>query len=194
MAFSAFAAALAALRIAFFVLAAIAAVICLLDWLVRTRRIGQFSPLARFLRRYVDPLMRPVENRIVRAGGSPSSAPWWTLVAIVVGGIVILTLLEFLGEQIFVLAASTRAGGSGLFRVLVSWTFGVLKIALIVRVISSWFRISEYSKWIRWAVVLTEPILRPLRNVIPPLGMIDITPHVAYFILWLLQGFLMGML
>ncbi|MGH7665036.1 MAG: YggT family protein [Gemmatimonadaceae bacterium] len=194
MAFSAFAAALAALRIAFFVLAAIAAVICLLDWLVRTRRIGQFSPLARFLRRYVDPLMRPVENRIVRAGGSPSSAPWWTLVAIVVGGIVILTLLEFLGEQIFVLAASTRAGGSGLFRVLVSWTFGVLKIALIVRVISSWFRISEYSKWIRWAVVLTEPILRPLRNVIPPLGMIDITPLVAYFILWLLQGFLMGML
>ena len=41
---------------------------------------------------------------------------------------------------------------------------------------------------------LSEPILRPLRRVIPSLGMIDITPIVAYFGLVLLEGLILGML
>ena len=40
---------------------------------------------------------------------------------------------------------------------------------------------------------LSEPILRPLRQVIPNLGMIDITPIVAYLLLGLLQSFVVGM-
>jgi YggT family protein len=63
-----------------------------------------------------------------------------------------------------------------------------------VRVVSSWFRVSEYSKWIRWSVVLTEPILRPLRRVIPSVGMIDITPIVAYFLIWLVSSFVLSLL
>jgi YggT family protein len=35
---------------------------------------------------------------------------------------------------------------------------------------------------------VTEPILRPLRQVIPTLGMIDITPLIAYFLIGFLQG------
>ena len=42
--------------------------------------------------------------------------------------------------------------------------------------------------------MLTESILRPLRSVIPPLGMIDVTPIVAYFALSLLQALIMGAL
>ena len=49
------------------------------------------------------------------------------------------------------------------------------------------------SRWVRWSFVLTEPILRPLRKIIPPLGMIDITPIVAYFLLRLLQSAVAGL-
>jgi YggT family protein len=52
--------------------------------------------------------------------------------------------------------------------------------------------LSTYSKWLRWTVVLTEPILAPLRRLIPPLGMIDITPLVAFFILSLTRGLLLA--
>ena len=38
------------------------AVICLIDWLVRTRRINPFNPVARFFRSSVDPLLAPVER------------------------------------------------------------------------------------------------------------------------------------
>jgi YggT family protein len=37
---------------------------------------------------------------------------------------------------------------------------------------------------------ITEPALRPLRRVIPPIGGIDITPIILYFILIFVQGFI----
>jgi YggT family protein len=78
----------------------------------------------------------------------------------------------------------------GIVILLASWAFMILRLALIVRVLSSWLPIPPYSRWIKWTYPLTEWILRPLRSVVPPLGMIDITPVVAYFLLWLLQAIL----
>ena len=181
------------LRIAIFAVAVILFAVFALDWLVRTRRISPFSPVARFFRRAVQPLVAPVERRVVRAGGLPTSAPWWALVTVVVAGILIIVLLEYLRGQIAVAASAMRAGPRGVYVLLVSWTFGILQLALLIRVIASWFRLSEYKRWIRWAVVLTEPILRPLRSIIPPLGMIDITPLVAWFVLSLLRRFFLSM-
>ena len=75
----------------------------------------------------------------------------------------------------------------GIFVLLVQWTFELLRSALLVRVIVSWLPISPYSGWVRWAFVLSEPMLRPLRGIIPTLGAFDITPIVAYFVLGLLK-------
>jgi len=86
---------------------------------------------------------------------------------------------------------ASQAGSAGIFRLLVHWTFAILRIALIVRVISSWLPISPYSPWIRWSFRLTDPILAPLRQVVPNLGMIDITPIIAYFLLNFLEAGLM---
>ena len=170
-----------------FVLVALLTVICLVDWLVRTRRINPFNPVARFMRNAVDPLMAPVERRIVRAGGMPSAAPWWSLVFAAVGGILLMVGLRFLGQVFFSLTRSAGAGPGPLFVQLIAWTFQILRLALIVRVISSWFQISPYSKWIRWSYQLTEWLIRPLRQIVPPLGMIDITPIVAFVVLIILE-------
>ncbi|MGQ0715422.1 MAG: YggT family protein [Gemmatimonadaceae bacterium] len=183
------------LRIVVFAVAALALVVFTIDWLVRTRRLSPFGGVARFFRRVVDPLIVPVERRVVRAGGLPASAPWWALVVVVLGGLVLLALLEFLRGQFAFAAAAGGAGARGILAVLITWTFGILQLALIVRVISSWVRISEYSRWIRWTVPLTEWLLRPLRNLIPPLaGTIDLSPLVAFLLLALLRSMLLGML
>ena len=175
------------LRITLFTIVMVIAVVCVLDWLVRTRRINPFNPIARFMRSTVDPLMMPIERRIVRAGGMPASAPWWTLVFVVVFTIVLISLLGFLRGQFMMLAMSSRAGPLGIFVLLVRWTFGILRLALIVRILSSWFGMSPYSRWIRWSYHLTEPILAPLRRVVPTIGMIDLTPIVAWFLIGIVQ-------
>src|SRR5215212_1226687 len=87
----------AGVRVALFYAGIAVALICALDWVVRTRRINPFSRLARFCRGTIDPLIAPVERMIVRAGGSPASAPWWAIVAYAVAGIALISLLEFFG-------------------------------------------------------------------------------------------------
>lgn len=175
------------LRPVLFALALIAALICLVDWLVRTRRLNPFGAVARFFRSSISPLMTPVERRVVRSGGLPSSAPWWTLAGVILGGIVLLSLLGFVRGQLVGMALGVAAGPRGVFWVLVGWTFAILRLALLVRVFSSFFRISPYSRWIRWSYLLTEPMLRPLRQVVPAIGMFDITPVVAYLLLGLVE-------
>lgn len=186
---------LGVLRVVVFVVATAALVVFTIDWLVRTRRVSPFGPVARFFRRVVDPLIVPIEHRVVRAGGLPSSAPWWALIAVVIGGLVVLALLEFIRGQIEFAARAGTAGARGVIAVLVTWTFGILQLALIVRVISTWVRLSEYSKWIRWTIPLTEWMLRPLRNVIPPLaGTIDLSPLVAWLLLALMERVILSIL
>lgn len=170
------------------------ALVAFVDWLVRTRRISPFSGIARFFRTSISPVMAPVERRVVRAGGLPSNAPWWTLVAVAVGGIVVLSLLGFLRGQLVSVSYATQGGVGSIARLLVSWVFAILQIAIFVRVIASLVRVSPYSPWVRWSFVLSEPILRPLRQVIPPIGMIDITPIAAYFLLWVLQSLVLGLM
>lgn len=181
-------------RIALLVLAAILAVFCLLDWLVRTRRVNVFGSTARFARSKIDPMISPIERRVVNAGGNPASAPLWALAAVVIGGILVISLLDFLRAEIFGLMFAVQSGPGGIFRLIVSWLFDFVRIALLVRVVSSWLPISPYSKWIRWSYTVSEPILKPLRQVIPTLGMIDITPIIAYFLIGLIQGAVLRLL
>ena len=170
------------------------AVVALLDWLVRTRRVNPFGPVARFVRGSVAPMMAPAEQRLLRGGGLPANAPWWTLVAVTLGGIVLLSLLGFLRDQLVVVASATAAGPLGVLRLVVGWAFTLLQIAILVRVFSAMFRVSPYSPWVRWSYLLSEPILRPLRQVVPPFGMFDLTPLVAYFLIGFVQWAVMSVL
>ena len=165
----------------------VVAIAFLLDWLVRTRRINPFHPAARIIRKCVDPMLAPVERRIVRAGGLPTSAPIWGLVGAVFIGIVVISGLDFVLQGIAAMIFAMASGPMSLFVVLVRLTFGVLRLAVILVVIVSWLPISPFSPWVRWAFALTEPFLRPLREMLPRLGMFDITPFVAYLLLGVLE-------
>lgn len=177
-----------AVRMIVLAVVAILAVLFLLDWAVRTRKVSPFSALARFCRSTIDPLVAPMERRIVRAGGLPSSAPLWALAVAVIGGIILISVANYIIEQVMIANFAINSGPGGMYRLLVMWTFGILRVALLVRVLCSWLPISPYSPWVRWAFALSEPILKPLRQIVPNLGMIDITPIIAYFALGLLQS------
>lgn len=178
---------IALLRLGFLLVGVVVVVLCVLDWAVRTRRINQFGAVARFTRRVVDPLVSAVERRIVRAGGNPTSAPWWTIVFVVFTGLIVLALLTFLRNSIVEVYYSVASGPMGVVRLLVAWTFTVLQLAIIVRVITSWVG-GTYSKIGRLAFHLTEWMLRPMRRWIPTFGGLDVTPILAWFLISIVQG------
>jgi YggT family protein len=75
--------------------------------------------------------------------------------------------------------------------------YGLLSIYILfifVRIIFSWGGVSYTNRLMRFLVDVTEPLLGPLRRVIPPLGPMDISPIVAFFILWLFQAAIAGTL
>jgi YggT family protein len=188
-AYAGYAAFIGIVRYVVFGIAVVAAIVALVDWAVRTRRLQPFGAVARFCRRIIDPMMRPIENRMVRRGGNPVNAPWWTLVVVVVGGLVLITLLEFFGR--LVLQVGWGLSSPGRLGVMVlSWIFMILRIALIVRVVSTWIQMSPYSPWIRWSYVMTEWMIAPVRKVLPPFGPVDASPLVVFLALWLVQSVL----
>ena len=183
-----------AVRFAVLVIAVIFAVFCFIDWLVRTRRVNLFGPIARFCRSRIDPVLEPIERKVLRAGGNPQTAPLWGLAAVVIGGILLISTLDFIRAQAIGVAFATRSGAGGIFELLVGWTFDILRLAILVRVISSWLPVSPYSKWVRWSYVISEPILKPMRQIIPTMGPIDITPIIAFFLLGFLQDAVLRLL
>lgn len=171
------------------VLAVVVGAVCIIDWAIRARHINPFSPIARFFRRFIDPLLKPLETKIVRRGGQPQQAPFYAFMTVIVGGIVVLYLLRFFaGLFVQFRVGLTSPGRFGLL--LVGWALNFLVLALIVRVVSSWLPISPFSKWVRWSYVSTEWFMSPLRRIIPPFGQIDLSPLVAYFLLRIVGGIL----
>ena len=71
------------------------------------------------------------------------------------------------------------------FLSFISFLCNALAIIIFVRAILSWFAISPYEPIMVFLYRITEPILAPLRRIIPRIGMIDITPVIAIIILLL---------
>lgn len=66
----------------------------------------------------------------------------------------------------------------------------VLWIAIFARAIVSWFPISQDGPIVRALDAITEPVLEPLRRVVPRVGLFDITPMVAILLIIVIQGLL----
>ncbi len=179
------------LRIALLVAGGIFLVVAVIDWAVRTRRINPFSPVARFFRRVIDPMLAPVESRVVRAGGQPAQAPWWALAAVVLIGVLLIVLLQWIRSAALTLSLASTQGGMGIAALLVSGIFELLETALFVRVVISWIGM-RYSWWARIVYALTDWMVKPIKRVLPPFGMIDLSPMVAYFALVLFKPVVMS--
>jgi len=76
------------------------------------------------------------------------------------------------------------------FLSFISFLCNALAIIIFVRAILSWFAISPYDPIMVFLYRITEPILAPLRRIIPRIGMIDITPVIAIIILLLIPQLL----
>lgn len=61
---------------------------------------------------------------------------------------------------------------------------------IIIRVLSSWLSPDPSNLIVIFLHRATDPVLEPLRRVIPPLGFMDLSPMVALIILQAMQIFL----
>lgn len=171
-----------------------ASAVALTHWAVRRRRITPFGAVPRFIRRISDPVVLPLEHRVVRSGGNPQDAPLWLVGVVIAGGLLLLTLLHWLHGFVATLGVLAGSGPRVWLGFFLSGLISVLMVALLVRVIASWFAISPFRPWMRLVMALTDWIIEPIRKILPPVGMLDFSPLVAWVVLSLLRNFLLSLL
>jgi YggT family protein len=170
-----------------------ASIVALTHWAVRQRKIGPFGFWPRMVRRASDPILLPLERRVMRRGGSPQDAPLWLLGIVLAGGLLLLSLTSWLIGMSGAFTAMAYSGPRAWARLLLSSAFNLVMVAIFIRVVASWFGIGPYRPWMRPLVLLTDWIIEPVRRILPPMGMIDFSPMVAWLILWVLRGFVLGL-
>src|SRR5256886_12453708 len=173
-----------ALRCVVFAAFAASGLVALPSWLVRTRRISPFGALGRTLGTASDPLIRPIETRLVRAGGNPVHAGWWLVVAVTAAGVLLITLWNWLVDTAFSVAAAYSAGPRAATAFAIDVVYRIVVVALWVRVLASWFGYFRYSRWLRPAYALTDWLVEPIRRGLPPAAGVDWSPLAAWLALW----------
>ena len=171
---------------------AVSLVAALASWLVRTQRVSPFGALGRTLRAASEPLIRPVERRLVRAGGNPVHAGWWLVVGVAATGVVVLSLLNWLAGSLYGVGAAFAGGPRIALAFLTVAAYNVVFIALVVRVVASWFGRFRYTWWLRPAYVLTDWVVEPIRRLLPAGGTMDWSPLAAWLALWVLKQVLLA--
>ena len=73
---------------------------------------------------------------------------------------------------------------------LLEVVFKIYTLILIVRVLITWVNPDPFNPVVQFLSRVTDPVLEPLRRVIPPLGPFDLSPIVALLLLQAMQHFL----
>ena len=133
------------------------------------------NPMAQAILRLTSPLI-VLLRRFVPALGRLDTAT--VLVAMVLEYLLILFLLSIRGLDMgFIPIAATA------FFELAILSLNLLFFIILIRIILSWVAPNNYSPVTAMLNALAEPVLRPFRRIIPPIGGLDISPIFAIIIL-----------
>ena len=157
--------------------------------------LNPFSWSSRTIRRLTDPLIGPVRRAISSAGVDAKFAPLVTLLLAVVLGWIALQLITSIANTLagILLSLAAQRFVPAIGYVL----YGLLSfysLLIFIRIIFSWGRVSYTNRLMRLLLKATEPLLGPLRRLVPTVGIFDISPIVAFLIVWLLQAAVAGTL
>ena len=77
---------------------------------------------------------------------------------------------------------------------VVDQTFTLYGYLLLARIVISWINLDFRQPWVRLLVRITDPFLQPFRALIPPLGGIDFSPVIAFFVLRMIERLVLTLL
>lgn len=174
--------------------AAIAAIVALIilmlvRLLVDGMDLNPFGAPHRTVRRLTDTFVIPVRGLLRQFHADPKYAPIVVIVVVILAGLLTLNLLGTMSQMIQGILWALRTGSvPALIGFIFHGLISIYILMLFVRVILSMAMVSYMNRVMRFLVNATDPLLVPLRHRIPPVGRWDISPIVAFILLWLLQA------
>ena len=152
--------------------------VVLLRFLLQLARADFYNPISQFVVKATNPPLRPLRRIIPGWGGIDGAA---LTLAIIIQAITLFLILIALN------------GGIPAINPLVILVWAVLNVvSLIVKiyfwsviavVVVSWIAPQSGNPAIQLVAQITEPVMRPIRNIMPSMGGLDLSPIVVFLIL-----------
>jgi YggT family protein len=188
-------------RLYWFISWALITAIAVIVFLIVLRLIANQADLNPFswssitIRRLTDPITGPVRRTLARMAVDPKHAPLVAILAVVLLGWFVLQLVSGIANTLAGILISLSAHSLiATMGYLLYGLLGLYSLLIFVRIILSWGTVGYKNRTMRFLVNATEPLLGPLRRYVPPVGAFDISPIVAFVIIWLFQAAVAGTL
>jgi YggT family protein len=188
-------------RLYWFINSAVVAVIVAVIALVLLRLIANqadlnpFSWSSRTIRRLTDPFIVPMRRALAGFGVDPKYAPLVAILTAILLGWFSLQLVASMANTIAgILTSLSRQAIVPIIGYVLYGLLSFYSLLIFLRIVFSWVMVSYSNRLMRFLVKATEPMLGPLRRMVPLVGTFDISPIVAFIIVWLVQAAIAGTL
>ncbi|MGB3918062.1 MAG: YggT family protein [Thiothrix litoralis] len=148
----------------------------LIRFLLALSRANFYNPLSQFLVKITNPVLVPLRRLIPAIGKLDTAA---IVLALGLKVIQVLLLVALQGSDASLPVVLVYAVVDLLRTVINIYIF-----ALIIQAVLSWVGNSYGNPLADVLHSLTDPLLRPIRNVVPTIGMVDLSPMVAILLLY----------
>lgn len=116
---------------------------------------------------------------------------WAPLLTMLIGLVLTYFFMQIVGNTFFVIDGLMAGVATGNPKMVVGFTlYGILSILVLfifIRFIASWFVFTRKT-FLGFVMRVTDPILLPVRRVIPPLGMFDISAMIVLLFISFVQS------
>jgi YggT family protein len=178
------------LLIKYLVAGAVLAVIVLMlvRLIINYADVNPFGRMVIQVRRLSDPLVNPVRRGLLQLGFGPNITPLVViLISIVLGWFTLQLAESILNMVLGIHKAVLEAKVIAVVGYLLYGFLDIYALLIVMRIVFSWGNVSYANRLMRFLVNTTDPLLVPLRRIVPPLGIFDLSALVALLLLWMLK-------
>ena len=169
--------------------------VVVLRFLMQAVRADYYNPLAQAVVKLTNPPLIPLRRVVPGVAGHDMAA----LVLAILLLYIKLLLFKFIGLNLVGIGGAGALLQSisifGLFLLaifdLVALFINVFTFAIFVQVIISWISPGTYNPAAALLQAITQPVMKPIRRLVPPISGLDLSPMVALIGLQLIKMLLM---
>lgn len=156
----------------------------LLRFLAQLVRADYYNPLSKALVKFTNPLLVPLRKVIPGLWGIDWAA------------LVLAILLQAILLQVILLIA-----GYGVINVLMLLLWSVVSLlgllvtfyywGTIIMIIASWIAPGSRNPGLSLLYQIIDPVMKPFRKILPPLGMLDLSPILFFMVLHIIRAYVL---
>lgn len=157
----------------------------MLRFLFQLVRADFYNPVSQFIVKITNPVLRPLRRLIPGLGGMDMAA---VALMFALKCVELSLLFSLQGPRMPAVAGLVILALAGLLSLLLNVFF----FSILIQVVLSWVNPGHHNPITQLLYQLNEPILRPARQLIPPIGGFDLSPIIVFVGIKLLEFLLVA--